>query len=411
MRAALRDIFGVTLAGRNFRVFLILTFVSGAIVGPFAPFLPVYVHEKLGTTQVFTAGIQTITLLLGAVFLLIGGAVSDSLGPKRALLLGALGAPLAAIVFLSGNFWVLIGLAVARGVTRGFGGGGSQTYLVVSAPANRLASATAIYFMGSTLGAAIGAPVAGMILESASYSLLGGIMLAASIPVALALLLLLDDVRAGATAERPRLRTVLSGYLTMLRRRHVVAFVAMQYLRTCFYGAVVLAVPFLIHSLSGSTVAVGWFSSISLIFATVAMFVVGGISDRIGRKRVVLASLPAIAVSSLMLAASQGSLAAMFVSGTFAIAAAWTLSGQMTPLAKEIAEEGEAGRMVGLMLFPHSLAMLTGALMHGFLTESHPELMFILLAAFVTFAWACGIFLFKTGSLGSPEGLVLGGRP
>ena len=53
VRAALRDIFGVTLAGRNFRVFLILTFVSGAIVGPFAPFLPVYVHEKLGTTQGF----------------------------------------------------------------------------------------------------------------------------------------------------------------------------------------------------------------------------------------------------------------------------------------------------------------------------------------------------------------------
>ena len=217
--------------------------------------------------------------------------------------------------------------------------------------------------------------------------------------------------RRVSIGPRPRLRTVLSGYLTILRRRHVLAFVAMQYLRTCFYGAAVLALPFLIHSLSGSPVAVGWFSSISLIFATASMFVVGSISDRIGRKRVVLASVPAIAISSLMLAASQGSLAAMFVSGTFAIAAAWTLSGQMTPLAKEIAEEGEAGRMVGLMLFPHSLAMLTGALMHGFLTESHPALMFVLLAVFVTIAWACGILLFKTGRLGSPESVVLGGRP
>lgn len=400
LRDGLGDQLAVTTAGRNFRVFLIITFINGAIVGPFVPFLPVYVQEKLGTSQVFTAGLQTVTLLLGAIFVLFGGAVSDALGPKTSLILGALGTPLAAAVFMTGNHWALVGIAMGRGITQGFGGGGSQTYLVESAPGRRLASATAVYFMGSTLGAAIGSPLAGLVLEVAPFSLLGTIMLATSAPVVLAMLFLLGDVRPPGAA-RLAMRKVLAGYLSILGRRYVWSLALMQYLRTCFWGAAVLAMPFLIHSITGSKLAVGWFTSVSLICGMVSMFVVGNISDRVGRRRVVLASLTAIGLSSLMLAASVGSVTAMFVSGVVATTAAWTLSGQMTPLAKEVADPGEAGRLVGAILFPHALGMLTGAQIHGLLTENHPALMFVVLAVLLVAAWGFGAYMFRAWEGGS----------
>ena len=402
LRGALGDLFGVTLASRNFRVFLIIMFINGAIVGPFVPFLPVYVQEKLGASQVFTAGLQTATLVLGAVFVLFGGIISDTLGPKTSVLLGALGTPLAAAVFMTGNYWALVGIAVARGISGGFGGGGGQTYLIETAPMKRLASATAVYFMGNTLGAAIGSPLAGYVLEVAPFSMLGTIMLATSIPMVLAVVFLLADVRPLGPA-RPRAREVLAGYARIVRRRHVWSLAMMQYLRTCFWGVAVLAMPFLIHSLTGSKLAVGWFSSVSLISGMVSMFVAGSISDRIGRKPVVLASLAAIGVSSLMLAVSTGNAAAMFLSGVVATTAAWTLSGQMTPLAKEVADTGEAGRLVGLILFPHALGMLTGAQIHGALTESHPALMFAVLAGFLVAAWGFGSYMFRAWERRPPQ--------
>ncbi len=389
------DYLETVLADRKFTIFLFLLFLNGVVFGPFLPFLPVYVDEELGLSQTFTANFRTISLFLMAMFVLLGGVVSDSLGPKKSMLLGLVGTPVAAAIFMVDNQGILLGMAIYRGISDGFLNGGSQTYMVATAPAARLGAATAVFFLGNTLGSAIGSPIGGAILDASSFFTMGIIMLAASGPVLLAVIFILPELRP-QVAERPTLATVLKGYLEIIGRRHVWTLSAMQFLRTTFWGAASLAMPFLINELTGSKITTGFFQSASLVAGMISMLVVGAISDRIGRRTIVMACIAGIGVASLLLAVTAGNAVGLFIAGTIATTVAWTLSGQVTPLAKEMSEPGEEGRLVGLILFPWALGMLAGAQIHGLMTESNPRLMFALLSLLLVGSYALAEIMFRS---------------
>ena len=390
----LGDFVGTIFADRRFTIFLLLTFLGGLAAGPFLPFLPIYVKEQLGLHQTFAANFRTISLFLMALFVLLGGVASDSLGPKSAVLMGLLGIPLAALVFTIDIPWLLLVIAVGSGIADGFITWGGQAYMVQAAPAGRLATATAAYFMGSTLGGAAGSAIGGAVLEASSYRLLGLIMFLAVLPVMVGMVFLLPNMRPEHKERRSALQT-LSGYRRIAGRRHVWSLATMQYLRTTFWGAASLAMPFLIKQLTDSDFTVGMFASASLVCGMIAMVVMGTISDRVGRRKIILGSLAAIGVSSGLLALSTGSAPAFFVAGIVATTAAWTLSGQVTPLAKEIAAPGEAGRLVGMILFPWALGMLTGAQIHGLLTESNPALMFGLMTGLLVASMGFAEYMYR----------------
>ena len=114
-------------------------------------------------------------------------------------MLGLIGTPVAAAVFIIVNPGVLLGLSIYRGISDGLLNGGGQTYMIATAPASRLGAATAIYFLGNTLGSALGSLIGGVILELSSFTILGFAMLAASGPVLLAV-----HVPASRRANRQR---------------------------------------------------------------------------------------------------------------------------------------------------------------------------------------------------------------
>jgi DHA1 family inner membrane transport protein len=395
LRRVVTDYFKTLLADRTFCLFLLLIFLNGVVTAPFLPFLPVYVDEGLGLGQTFTADFRTISLLLMAAFVLLGGVVSDRLGPKRTMLLGLVGTPLAAAVFMIASPSLLLGLAVARGIAEGLLNGGGQTYLVASAPATRLSAATALYFLGHTLGSALGSPIGAAVLERGSFFDLGLIMLIAGAPILLAVMLLLSEA-PGRAAKSLAVIDVLKGYLAIAGRRHVWTLALMQFLRTTFTGVATLAIPFLLHDLTGSKHVVGWFTSVSLVAGMLSMIVVGRISDRTGRRRIVGFCIIGTGLASAVLALCAGSAVGLFLCGTVAMTAAWTLSGQVTPLAKEMSEPGEEGRLVGMILFPWALGMLVGARIHGLMSQSQPGLMFGVTTLLLLAAWGLTRFMFRT---------------
>ena len=382
---------------RRFGLFLLLLFINGVVFGPFLPFLPVYVEEELNLSQTFTANFRTISLFLMATFVLLGGVLSDSLGPKKSMMLGLIGTPVAAAVFVIVNPGVLLGLAIYRGVSEGLLNGGGQTYMIATAPASRLGAATAVFFLGNTLGSALGSLIGGAILELSSFTTLGFVMLVASGPVLLAVLFLLPDVQTG-DSDRPKVRDVLRGYREIVGRRHVWMLSSMQFLRTTFWGAASLTMPFLMHELTGSKIAVSAFNTVSLVVGMGSMIVVGAISDRVGRRKIVMVCIAGIGIASALLAVSAGNAAALFVAGTIATTVAWTLSGQVTPLAKEMSEPGEEGRLVGMILFPWALGMLAGAQIHGQFSESNPGLMFALLTLLLVAALGLAELMFRSAA-------------
>ena len=102
-----------------------------------------------------------------------------------------------------------------------------------------------------------------------------------------------------------------------------------------------------------------------------------------------------MALASAALGLTTGNAVAFFAMGIFATGAAWALAGQIPAVVKDIAVPGEAGRMMGLSLFPTAVGILIGAQLHGRLTESYTSFVFLLLAALLAIAVPAAVLLFR----------------
>ena len=143
---------------------------------------------------------------------LLGAVASDRLGPKLSLVVGLLSTAAAACVFIVASEWMLILLAILHGGGHGLVTVGGETYLVRAARARRVGAASAAYFLGSTMGSAVGAAGGGAILDATSFATLGRLMLAASLMMTAAALIWLPRIapaqvaRGGTIGNARRLR-------------------------------------------------------------------------------------------------------------------------------------------------------------------------------------------------------------
>jgi MFS family permease len=168
-------------------------------------------------------------------------------------------------------------------------------------------------------------------------------------------------------------------------RKPIWSLCLLNFLRTVFWGAATLAVPFLVNELA-DIVAVGVYSAVSLSAAMMAMLGVGAISDAFDRRVIATICVLSLLVISLLLglAAHLANLELMYIGGTLATAVAWTFSGQIDgPLAKAAVADhpGSEGRMFGCMQSSWAMAMLLGAQCHGVFTEAQASKMFVGLAS------------------------------
>ena len=122
------------------------------------------------------------------------------------------------------------------------------------------------------------------------------------------------------------------------------------------------------------------FGTVSLTLAVACQLVTGRVIDAIGpgRPALILAALvPAIA---LLAALTSNSLPGFFAVGVLATCVAWSLSGAVMPLVRAVAPADQQGQTVGLLHLLWCLAMLSGALLAGWLLTINPALPFIAVA-------------------------------
>jgi MFS family permease len=387
---------GVYFADRRFVIFVLIVFANGVAIGPFLPFLAIFVRDQLGADQSIAGNYRAITAVMMGITGLFAAVASDRLGPKLSLVVGLLSTGVAASVFIVGSEWMLILLAVLHGAGHGLIAIGGETYLVRVAPARQAGAASAAYFLGSTAGSAVGAAAGGALLDATSFAVLGRLMLFASLAITVVAVVWLPRVEP-AQVTRVGVLEMLIGYARMLRRGYVRPFIVIELLRSVFWGTAALAMPFVVATLTDSNAAAGYFSGVSLLVGMFAMFVVGSISDRVGRRHIFVALLLAMAFGSAALGLSAGSAVAFIAAGIFATAGAWALSPQIPALVKDIAGPGEAGRLLGLSLFPTAVGILIGAQAHGRFTENYPSAEFLVLAALLLVAVPAAVALFRRG--------------
>ena len=373
------------LADRWFVVFLSILFFNGAISGPLSTFLSIYVADGLAQDQTLAANLRTVSLLFMAIFALVGGITSDALGSRSTLFVGVLGTAAAAAIFLTESRPVLFLLAAVEGAGLGMLSTGSQSYLLNATWVGRVGTATGLYFAGRTLGSVVGDPIGGAILQLWDFHTLGLVALVAVAPV-LAAVFALPGGGAREPGKTASLRAILAGIADIARRGEVLSLSAMQFLRTTFWGAAGLALPFMLKQLTNSNLAVGWFSAAALAAGVMVLLVMGPVSDRIGRKFAVLAAVSAMLSGSVLLAVFAGSVAGIFAGGIVASIGAWMLSGQVPPLVKQLERGGEAGRMMSAVSVPWALGNLTGAQLHGLLTEGSSTSLFLVTSVVLVIA-------------------------
>jgi MFS family permease len=375
---------------------LLALFAGGVAAAPVRALLPAYVESVLQQPPVLTSTVLAVQMACGGLFALAGGAVSDLVSRRVAVLVGMTTAICGAALFALGSPPLMLAVAVLWGVASGFQSTGGQSFLMAAVSRARLGSATAVYFVSSTASAAVGAWLAGMAADRWGFSVVaaGG--------AALGLLALLLAARflpplgrdGGKTPGAPRADVkawAWQSYSGLLSRGDVLALGALRYFPTVAWGAASLTFPLLVFRLSQSNSTVGLYSMVSLLAASGAQLLTGRQIDHLGGPRRLIVPLTgAILVSAALATVFSGNLAGLFVSGTLWAMSAWGLSTTMPPLIHDIGAGRDDGRLVAFTHLLWSAGMLCGTLAAGLLVNRNPAAPFLLALVCLSITLAVG---------------------
>ena len=368
--------------GGDIAILILLLLAAGAVGGPTRALLPVYLEHDLAWTPPAIAALAAIRLLAAALSAPFGGALAGAAGPRRTLRLGLIGLPFAALFFLTPVAPALVALSIGVGLADGLQSTGSQSYLIARADRATIGRAASAFFVGTTLGGALGNLAASAILRGWGFAGFGPVGIVAGLLV-LGGAALLPAGEAQAPGPRHGVLGALVGYRPLLRVSRVRQLALLRFLSTCSWGTSSLLWPLLIARLSGDPAAAALFGTISLIVAVAAQLGTGRIIDAIGPglPAVILASLVPLVAAAAALAVALNSSPALFATGVVGTAVAWSLSGCSLPLIRAAASADEVGQVVGLLHLLWSLAMLSGTLLAGWLVVVNPALPFWVAAA------------------------------
>ena len=383
------------LTDRGLGILIVIQFFAGIVTTPVLTFLPVYVDEVLGLEQSFTANARAIWLAAMGLSALAGGALSDAVGRKFTIVLGLAGTVAGALIFVNGSP-LLVGylLPIVLGTADGLYITASQTYLVEVSPRNRLSTMTALWFSGMTGGNLVGGLIGGAVAEWAGYTTLSIYIAISSVTVASLALAVLPSIGDGRLVTSLRFRTTLASYISLLQQTPYQLLIAIQVLRTFFWGGFQIMGPIMIAGISGSKFVVGLFVAATTGVGLVSMLLAGAFSDRQGRRGTILVTLCGTAAGSVLISLTTHNLIGLFAAGTLAAAFAWAMSGQMTPLAKELSQPRESGRAMALVNAPWSIAALGGAQIGGRMVADQPSEAFWIFGGLALTAFLCALTLF-----------------
>jgi MFS family permease len=368
---------------------LLLQLMGGMMLMPHRAFFPIYVQD-LGYGAAQISMLSAMGMALALLASLVGGTLSDRIGRKWTLLLGNVGFGLGGLLYLTPRLgW--IGLLWGVGsFCMGLHTLGSQSYLVDAAPSAYLGLSAALYNWGYTLGGALSSPALGYLLDRWDYRAFGSAVTAFALLAVAVTALYLPRLRppadldgAARSAASPR---ALFGYAALARRPIVVLLVAMRFLPTLAYGVATVFLPLLLADAGASKTVVAAYVTVSQAVASLAQVVAGRAADRWGGKWPTVLVYAALVASALGTGLLAGSLWGVFVFGTAAAAAAWSLSTLLPGWVAQVTVAAERGRVLGWIHLWWNVAMMLGSMLGGALYGRFPGLPFLLTGALNVFS-------------------------
>lgn len=385
----------------GFMLLCLVVFVIGLVTGPVLMLFPVYAEEILAEDALFAALLRALPIGLGGLSALIGGSLSDRFGRKLTLLLGMTGAIAVGGLFTTQTPLFIWGILCYEGIASGFKTAGGQSYLISAVPPNKLGLATALYFISTTLGSALGSAVAGEVIARIGYRVFGGsAMLLVGILFLGACLFLPKISQEYRSVREKRGKTSLinafQAYMDLTRRREMRMLIGLRLLPTYYWGSVNLLMPVLISRIAGIKTT-GYYGAMSLLFAFGCQLATGKICDTVGHRAPAFVSAATVTLLAFGVAFFHKSLVALEIFGVLGTGAAWALSTTIPRFINEFTAPDEKGHGVGMTHLAWSAGFLAGYVASGFLVNLSVQIPFLVAGIFLMGSTAIAYRLWREG--------------
>lgn len=385
----------------GFMLLCLVVFVIGLVTGPVLMLFPVYAEEILEEDALFAALLRALPIGLGGIAALIGGSLSDRFGRKLTLLLGMTGAIAVGGLFTTQTPLFIWGILCYEGIASGFKTAGGQSYLISAVPPNKLGLATALYFISTTLGSALGSAVAGEVIARIGYRVFGGsAVLLVGILFLGACLFLPKISQEYRSVRKNRGETSLinafQAYMDLTRRREMRMLIGLRLLPTYYWGSVNLLMPVLISRIAGIKTT-GYYGAMSLLFAFGCQLATGKICDPVGHRAPAFVSAATVTLLAFGVAFFHKSLVALEIFGVLGTGAAWALSTTIPRFINEFTAPDEKGHGVGMTHLAWSAGFLAGYVASGFLVNLSVQIPFLVAGIFLMGSTAIAYRLWQEG--------------
>ncbi len=385
----------------GFMLLCLVVFVIGLVTGPVLMLFPVYAEEILAEDALFAALLRALPIGLGGISALIGGSLSDRFGRKLTLLLGMTGAIAVGGLFTTQTPLFIWGILCYEGIASGFKTAGGQSYLISAVQPNKLGLATALYFISTTLGSALGSAMAGEVIARIGYRIFGGsaVLLVGILFLGACLFLpkISQEYRSvREKREETSLINAFQAYIDLTRRREMRMLIGLRLLPTYYWGSVNLLMPVLISRIAGIKTT-GYYGAMSLLFAFGCQLATGKICDTVGHRAPAFVSAATVTLLAFGVAFFHQSLVALEIFGVLGTGAAWALSTTIPRFINEFTAPDEKGHGVGMTHLAWSAGFLAGYVASGFLVNLSVQIPFLVAGIFLTASTAIAYRLWQEG--------------
>ena len=324
------------------------------------------IGEELGVATAALGNLVTVYAVTVGLFALVAGPISDRVGRRRILLWGsALMTVALALHGAASSYSSLLALRTLAGVAGGILSGAVVAFVGDYFPSDRRGWANGWVMTGFATGQILGVPAGTLLAGGAGYRAPFVVLSAVSALAALSVLFFVPHI--ATEAGRLTLRSVLGGYRSLLSRRTTSA-------ATATYAAVFFGIAsFMIFLPAWLETGFGFTASM-----IAALYLVGGVgtiyagpragvlSDRIGRRTVILWSTLGLIVFALLMPAGVGFAAvvafpAFLAVNVFLTARASAFQAMLT----ELVGTPERGSLMSLTTAAGQLGFASGAAVAG----------------------------------------------
>jgi MFS family permease len=338
------------------------------------------IGKELGLSYTEIGLIMTIQHLAGAISNLPGGVLVDVIGQKGYLMAASLfwvGVPYA-FMSVSHDFWMLLVCVTLVGIGNNIWHPAAIPTLAYRYP-HRKGLMLSFHGMGGNIGEAVAPVVVGALLGWFTWRQVVVINVVPGIAMAVLILMMLgaftatksaDDTALNAVGEKRSLGDYLRDYGTLLRNKSLMIVSVSSSFRTMTQAGLLTFLPvYLAYELGYSTLMVGVCLTVIQLAGFIAGPIGGHLSDKMGRRRVVMSSmlLSGLMVIGMVLAGGTPlfvvfiALVGFFLYAMRAVLQAWAL--ETTP-------KNLAGSAVGIQFGVTSLGSAISPLLFGMIADA-----------------------------------------